>query len=146
MITGKIKLQWKCGPDGIEPLKIWDVAHDQILQLNEWAQKHNKPLRVVADAYFSNNPLIQPLMDKNIHVITRLRENGIAYLDPEPQPPGKRGRKPKYGKRIKEYDLTKICESEIVTEMVYVKNEKIKIVTKEVNMLKLSKRVKVVVV
>lgn len=148
LITGESQhFQFKCSSDNsCEPYKIWDTVHAQILQLNEWLKKYNKPLRVVLDAYFSNKPFIQPLLDKGIHVITRLRDNGTAYLDPEPQPAGKRGPKPKYGKKIKVYDLFKIYEPETITVSVYGKKQNVQVVTANLMMLKLSKKVKVVVV
>jgi hypothetical protein len=97
------------------------------------------------DAYFSNNPFIQPLMDANIHVITRLRDNAVAYLDAEPQPKGKRGPKPKHGKKIKVYDLLKMYEQKTEEVFLYGKRHKVQLVTIELTMLDLTKKVKVVV-
>jgi hypothetical protein len=71
LITGKItNCQWKCNKNSQpELLKIWDVAHAQIFQLNEWALQNRQKLRTVEDAYFANKPFIQSLLDQGIHVV-----------------------------------------------------------------------------
>lgn len=147
LVTGKISnCQWKCTPDGqISPLKIWDVSHAQIFQLNKWIKQDNLGLRVVEDAYFANKPNIQPLIDEGINVITRLRTDGIGRFDPEPQREKKRGPKPKYGKQIKVRDIWKTCEHEILKVSVYGKEQTKEVAVAELWVLKLSKKVKVVV-
>ncbi|WHH61591.1 transposase [Petroclostridium sp. X23] len=147
LVTGKLaKSQWKCNQSGqAEPLKIWDVAHAQILQLNQWVLQSGHKLRTVEDAYFANKPFIQPLLDQGIDVVTKLRADAVARLDPEPQSQKKRGRKPKYGKQIKVRELWNLTEHEIVTVQLYGKIQTIEIAVADVCMLKLSKKVRTVV-
>jgi hypothetical protein len=42
-----------------------------------------------------------------VHIITRAKKNAVGYQDPEPSPAGKRGKKRKYGKKLK---LTRLFE------------------------------------
>lgn len=147
LITGKIaNCQWKCHENGeVEALKIWDVAHAQVLQLHEWTKGENQKLRVVADAYFSNNPFIQPLLDQGVNIVTRLRTDGAANLDPEPSQQKARGRKRKYGKRIKVHNLWDLVEHQMITVQVYGKLQNFEVAVADLRMLKLSKKVRTVV-
>ncbi len=57
---------------------------DGVLPLVWHLQTHlQAPLRVVADAYFAKAPFVQPLVDRGIHVITRLRKDAVGWDDPE---------------------------------------------------------------
>jgi hypothetical protein len=147
LITGKItSCQWKVDPkEQAVPLKIWDVAQAQIFQLHEWALENEQKLRTVEDAYFAKHPFIQPLLDKGIPVITKVRADAAARLDPEPLLQKKRGRKPKYGKHIKVHDLWKTSEHQIFTVRLYGKTQTVEVATADVWMLKLSQKVRVVV-
>lgn len=147
IITGKLSnCQWKCTPDGkISPLKVWDVSHAQLFQLNEWTKQQKQKLRVVEDAYFSNKPNIQPLIDKEIDIITKLRSNAIGSFDAEPKKKKTRGRKPKYGEQIKISSIWKICEHQIINVTVYGKEEIMEVAVADLWMLGLSKKVRTVV-
>ena len=148
LLTGKLaNCQWKCDENGnIEPLKIWDVGHAQIYQLNEWAKGEGHRVRVVADAYFSKKPFIQPLLDKGIDVVTKLRVDGVASLDPNPSDQKPRGRKLKYGKKIKVCDLWNLRDHQSITVKMYGKTKIVEVVVADLWMLKLSKKVRTVVV
>ncbi len=147
LITGKIaNCQWKCHENGkAEKLKIWDVAHAQVFQLHEWTKSEKHKLRVVADAYFANKPFIQPLVDKEINVVTKLRANGVANLDPEPSQQKPRGRKRKYGKRIKVHDLWELAEHKMISVRIYGKLQDVEVAVADLWMLKSSKKVRTVV-
>jgi hypothetical protein len=147
LITGKLSnCQWKYDPDeGLSQLKIWDVSHAQLFQLNEWTKQKNQKLRVVEDAYFSNKPNIQPLIDKKIYVITKLRSNGVGSFDAEPKNEKTRGRKPKYSKEIKIKSIWKTCEHQTIKVIVYGKEVTIEVAVADLWMLGLSQKVRTVV-
>jgi len=79
------------------------------------AQKMNYLSYLILDAYFGIGPVflaaasIWSLAAKApwVHIICRAKKSVVAYLDPEPSPPGKRGRREKYGKRLKLASLFK---------------------------------------
>lgn len=147
LITGKLSsCQWKCTVGGqAESVKIWDISHAQIFQLNEWTKERTLGLRVVEDAYFANKPNIQPLIDKGIGVITRLRVDGVGYFDPEPRKKNTKGRPRKYGKKVKVVDLWNVCRRQTVTVNVYSKEHELEVVAADLWILDLSKKVRVVV-
>lgn len=67
------------------------------------AQDMNAPAYLVLDAFFSVGPVFQTAekFDGNLHILTRAKKNIVAYLPPvEPEKP-RRGRKRKYGKKLK---------------------------------------------
>jgi hypothetical protein len=147
LVTGKLSnCQWKCTPDGqLTPMKIWDVSHAQLFQLNQWTKQKKLKLRVVEDAYFSNKPNIQPLIDEGIDVITRLRSNGVGEFDPDPKDQKVRGRKLKHGKEVKVTSLWKTHEHQTVKVTLYGKEETFEVVVEDLWMLELSKKVRTVV-
>jgi len=77
------------------------------------AIRMGSPCYLVLDAFFAVGPTFlaaasvwcvarrEPL----VHIITRAKKNAVAYLDPQKPPPGRRGRKPKYGPKLRLYDL-----------------------------------------
>jgi hypothetical protein len=73
------------------------------------AEQMNCPSYLNLDAYFAVGPVflaaasVYSLAAKVpwIHIIVRAKKSATAYLDPEPPPPGKKGRKKKYGKSLK---------------------------------------------
>lgn len=57
---------------------------------------------LIADAYYSCAPVIRGLLDKGNHLISRVRMNAVAYrAAPKVQDKHKRGRKKKFGRKIK---------------------------------------------
>ena len=81
----------------------------------------SKPFYLVADAYYANQKMLKGLLEKNQHLVSRLKSNAVAYLLP-PASVGKprRGRPKKYGKKVKLKNIFK-KESEflIVESPVY---------------------------
>ena len=77
------------------------------------AEQMNCPSYLVLDAYFAIGPVflaaagVYSIAAKVpwVHIITRAKKSAVAYLDPLPKPPGKRGPQNKYGKKIKLIDL-----------------------------------------
>jgi hypothetical protein len=101
------------------------------------AEKMNCPSYQVLDSYFAIGPIfllaagVYSVVAKVpwVHVITRAKKNTVAYLDPEPAPPGKRGPKKKYGKKLTLKDLFTDRASEFVetTCCVYGHTEVVKV-------------------
>ena len=59
-------------------------------------------LIVIADAYYYAGRFARRLLAGGHHLITRVHRNGVAYLPPPARrPKGQRGRRRKYGKKIK---------------------------------------------
>jgi hypothetical protein len=147
LISGKKNVcQWLCNSDGkASPMDFWDNAHAAILQFTTWAKDH--PVRVVADAYFSNEPFIKKLLNQTnpIHVITRLKSNAIAYEDPEIPKVPKRGRPRKKGKKITVLDLFKTETIQSFSVQLYGENKNIEAVVKDLWILGLPTKARVVV-
>ena len=55
----------------------------------------------VADALYCIRSFIKPLVQKGIHVISRVKKNAVAYKIPTLESKPRRGRKRKYGDKIK---------------------------------------------
>jgi DDE superfamily endonuclease len=88
--------QWIVG-DTITPMSFWDAAIAAILEVTRGLGKAS--VRVVADAFYAKAPFLNGLRARGIDVISRLRKDAVGWDDPEPQPPRKRGRKPRYGRQ-----------------------------------------------
>lgn len=56
---------------------------------------------LVVDAYYASKKVILPLLQAQQHLISRVRRHSTAYGPPPPTPPGKRGAKTKYGKKVR---------------------------------------------
>ena len=81
-----------------------------------------KPLMIVADAYYCNAPFISGLLNCGCQLLTRVRNNAVAYY-PAEQPSRKmRGRPKKYGQKIvlktlfQQPELFTACPSRIYGE------------------------------
>ncbi|MCP3924545.1 MAG: transposase [Desulfobacterales bacterium] len=61
----------------------------------------------VADALYCVKPFMKPLMERGMQVISRLKITGVGYCLPLPSQQSKRGRKRKYGEKIKLVNLFK---------------------------------------
>ena len=87
--------QWIVG-DAAEPMRFWEAAIAAILEvprcLGEGA------VRVVAEAFYAKAPLLNGWLVRGSDVMSRLRQDAVGWDDPEPWPPGRRGRKPHYGR------------------------------------------------
>jgi DDE superfamily endonuclease len=88
--------QWIVG-DAAEPMSFWDAAIAAILEVTRCLGEG--AVRVVADAFYSKAPFLNGLLVRGIDVISRLRKDAVGWDDPEPRPPGRRGRKPHYGRK-----------------------------------------------
>lgn len=97
--------------------------------------------RVVADAFFSCAPFINPLIDAHITVITRLRKDAVGFDDPVYCG---RGRRPIRGKKWKLAQLVSNFDSQLAEVMVYGKKVKRAYVTRTLWLRDVKAKVKVV--
>jgi Transposase DDE domain len=77
---------------------------EQAVDLIDWAGKmledQGKPIWLAVDGGYANRDVIQAAKQQSITLVGRLRKDARLRSLPEPQPPGKRGRKPKYGQEV----------------------------------------------
>jgi len=88
-------LRWEYGP---KPKTILDRMVALFQNVVDVTQR--KAI-LVADAYYASCKVINPLLDDDHHLITKVRINGVAYKPaPKPKIP-KRGRPKLYGEKVK---------------------------------------------
>jgi hypothetical protein len=65
-----------------------------------------QPAILVADSFYANREIVEPLLDAGHHVVSRVRSNAVAYKPPPPRPenPGP-GRPREYGPKVKLSEL-----------------------------------------
>ena len=61
----------------------------------------NLPAYYVMDAYYGAGKMISGALAGNAHLITRMRANAVAYFEPEENSQPSKGRKRKYGGKVK---------------------------------------------
>ena len=65
----------------------------------------NRPVVLVADAYYASGKVITPLLDSGHHLVTRAKTNAVACL-PVPEVKGRgKGRPRIYGQKVRLKDL-----------------------------------------
>jgi DDE superfamily endonuclease len=97
------------------------------------ARAMGTPAYLVLDAFFSVGPVFLEAarFAGNLHILTRAKKNIVAYLAPVEPEKSRRGRKRKYGEKLK---LAELFEKwprkfETVTSQVYGKEETAKVLT-----------------
>ena len=60
----------------------------------------DRKLLLVADAYYASHKVIDPLLKKGHHLVSRLKSTAVAYLPPETPAVRKRGRPRMYGQKV----------------------------------------------
>jgi len=112
-------------PQGVATLAtIWDCVLPLVFQLHLYLNQ--AALRVVVDAYFAKAPFINPLLEKDIHVIGRLRKDA--------------------GRKWKLAQLLTALPTELVSVSLYGQVVTMRAVCREVWLRDISRKVKVVVV
>jgi hypothetical protein len=101
------------------------------------------PLCVVADAYFAKAPFLNPLIEKGIGVVSRLRHDAVGFDDPLYCG---RGRPPKKGKKWKLAQLWEHLEHQTVRAHLYGKTICVPYVVYDVWIRDVTQKVRVVVV
>lgn len=111
LISGQLNpCQFIVDPAGVVQLaSFWDCVHPLIWQLH--ALLDHAPLRIVADAYFSKAPFVNPLKEAGIDVISKLRWDAVGWDDPTPEQrsDAKRGRKWKLAKLLDHLPVQKLA-------------------------------------
>ena len=120
---------------------FWDAVLPLVYQMAEFL--HQAPLRVVADAYFCKAPFLQPLIERGIHVISRMRKDAVGWDDPVYCG---RGRRPKYGKKWKLAELLTSFPPETISTFLYGKTVKLAVVVRDVWIRDVRQKMRVVVV
>jgi hypothetical protein len=142
MISGKKNpSHYVSTSDGLRPETFWDSVIAVAIQTKNLI---NMPMRLVVDAYFANASFINPLLSQGIHVVTRWRKDGIGWDDPEPY--CGRGRPRKHGAHWKLANLIKSLPSQTITLSIYGKLTTMVVVTRDMWLRDIQKKVRVVVV
>ena len=71
----------------------------------------------VADKYYCSGRLMKQLVEQNIHIVTMMKRNAVAYFSPVGPTKKRRGRPTKYGPRVKLFNLFTIDLSYITAPM-----------------------------
>jgi len=90
----------------IPPERNWEFRTkiEQAVELIDWAGKMlehtGKSIWLAVDGGYANRDVIQASKQRSITLVGRLRKDAALKSLPGPQPDGKRGRKPIYGKEV----------------------------------------------
>lgn len=134
--------QWIVG-DTAALMSFWDAAIAAILEVTRYLGEAS--VRVVADAFYAKAPFLNGLLARGIDVISRLRKDAVGWDDPEPAPPGKRGRTPRYGRK---WTLARLLTAETPTRdrlSLYGKLTEVVFVVRDVWLRDVAQKVRVVV-
>jgi hypothetical protein len=134
--------QWLVGDAGA-PMSFWDAAIAAILAVTRCLGEAS--VRVVADAFYSKAPFLNGLLTHGIEVISRLRQDAVGWDDPEPRPPGKRGRPARYGRKWPLATLVTIQTPTRQRLTLYGKLTEVVFVVREVWLRDVAQKVRVVV-
>ena len=108
------------------------------------------PVLVIADSWFGNNGLWQPLhsaLGSRAQILSRLRVNNILHDLPPPHSPGSPGRPRKYGERIGSVTIQAIYrkkDAKTYTVPLYGKHREVQAASRVVVLRSLHTRVRVV--
>ncbi len=75
------------------------TQYDKMIELLQTINT-SVPYYFVADAFYGNQKIIEGLSNQGSHLVTRIKNNAVGYKLPLPSQRKKRGRPPKYGKRV----------------------------------------------
>jgi len=134
--------QWMVG-DTVEAMSFWEAAIAAILEVTRCLGAAS--VRGVADAYYSKAPLLNGLLARSIHAISRLRKDAVGWDDPAPRPPGTRGRKPRHGRK---WPLASLLNAQTPTRerlTLYGKLTEVVFVVRDVWLRDVAQKVRVVV-
>ena len=133
---------WVAEPNGtIVQATFWEAVLPLVYQMAEFL--HQAPLRVVADAYFCKAPFLQPLLERGIFVISRMRKDAVGWDDPIYCG---RGRRPKHGRKWKLAELLSLFPPQKITASLYGRTVELAVVVKDLWIRGVSQKVRVVVV
>jgi len=125
---------------GLRRLDFWDSALGCVRDMKHVVQA---PLRVVADAYFSKAPFIKPLLSEKVHLISRWRNDGVAWGVPVY---GGIGRPPKRGKQYKLANLNQHFPLESVQVTLYGRLRTLQVVCQDLFLRDIEPLIRIVVI
>jgi DDE superfamily endonuclease len=133
------------GAEGVQRLDFWAVVVALVRELRPHVG--NRPLRVVADAYFSQASFLNPLLAAGITVISRLRKDAVGWDDPAPVV----GKRPRGRPRTKgqAWKLATLPGVQVMTALVvtlYGKEERLRVVWRDMWLRDVTCQVRVVVI
>lgn len=101
----------------------WD-QRTLIDKANDMLQSQfDQPFLLIADAYYANRKMFKAAVESGSSIISRVRNNAVAYEEPEPPKTKKRGRPKLYGKKIQLASLFESSESFVnAASPVYAEN------------------------
>jgi hypothetical protein len=146
LLPGQLNpLGFVAGPEGVQRVDFWAVVVALVRELRQYVG--TQPLRVVADAYFSQASFLNPLVAEGSMVISRLRKDAVGWDDPVPVV-GKRprGRPRKQGRVRKLATVLKVEPITALTICIYGKEEHLRVVWRDVWWRDVTHKVRVVVV
>jgi DDE superfamily endonuclease len=138
-------LGFVAGPEGVQRVDFWAVVVALVRELRQYVG--TQPLRVVADAYFSQASFLNPLVAEGSMVISRLRKDAVGWDDPVPVV-GKRprGRPRKQGRVRKLATVLKVEPITALTVCIDGKEEHLQVVWRDVWLRDVTHKVRGVVV
>jgi hypothetical protein len=138
-------LGFVAGAEGVQRLDFWAVVVALVRELQQYVG--NRPLRVVADAYFSKASFLNPLLAAGITVISRLRKDAVGWDDPAPVV-GKRprGRPRQKGQVWKLATLPGVEAVTVLVVTIYGKEERLHVVWRDMWLRDVTCQVRVVVI
>lgn len=142
LISGKLNpCEFIVDPKGgTRRANFWDGVIPLVLELKQ--QLGTFLLRVVVDAYFCKVPFLKPLVDQNIHVVTRMRKDAVAWdkrIESQPK------KTVKLDGKWKLADLLKASPIQQLWVQRYGKKELVEVVERDVFIRGFAPKVKVVV-
>ena len=120
---------------------FWDAVVPMVYHLFELLE--HAPLRIVADAYFAKAPFIQPLIERGIQVVTRMRKDAVGWDDPVYCG---RGRPPTRGKQWTLASLLTHFQPQTISVFLYGKTLDLTVVVRDMWIRDVTQKVRIVVV
>lgn len=76
-----------------------ELAAELVAWVADWLRFLGKIIWIVADGAYAKRPFVKAVLAAGAVLVSRLRKDAALWSMPTPPRPGRRGRKPKYGKR-----------------------------------------------
>jgi hypothetical protein len=87
-----------------DPKRVFRTKLEQAVELIDWAAKSlghkGQPIWLAVDGGYAKRQVIRAAKENAVTLVGRLRKDAALRSVPGPQPAGKRGRKPTYGKEV----------------------------------------------
>lgn len=126
---------------GVSPTDFWQSIVSMVDSLGR--SLDTTRLIVVADAYFSKAPFLNPLIEKGVGLISRLRSDAVGFEDPVYSG---RGRPPLRGKRWKLASLVRLLPLCEVSAVVYGQPQLFQCVVRNLWLRDVQRKVRVVAI